>query len=87
MASIQNRAGSFRIKFRHDGKQLAFTLGVVSEDEANAKAAQVDYLLMRLRQGLTKIPDGIDIVAFVEHDGNPPLPVATTERRVRRTWR
>jgi integrase len=79
MANVEKRAGGFRIRSRHGGKQLTFTLGVVSEDEANAKAAQVDYLLMRLKQGLVKIPDGIDIVAFVEHDGNPPLPVAQVE--------
>ncbi len=73
MASLQERNGSFRILFFHLGKLHAFTVGKVNEDEARQKAAQVDYLLMRLKQRLLTVPDGIDIVTFVEHDGKPPV--------------
>ena len=52
MAALQERNGSYRVIFNYRGKQRAFTLGRVSEAEAKAKAAQVDYLLMRLKQGL-----------------------------------
>jgi hypothetical protein len=76
VAWTQNRRCSYRILFRYGGRQHAFTLGTVSEDDANAKAAHVDYLLMRLKQGLITIPDGIDIANFVEFDGNPPQPAA-----------
>lgn len=72
MAGLQNRNGSYRIIFRHHGKQHAFTLGEVEQTEAANKAAQVDYLLMRLRQGLINLPDGCDIVTFLRHDGHPP---------------
>lgn len=74
MAAIQERNGSFRVIFRHHGKQHTFTLGRVSPAEAQAKADQVDYLLMRLGQGLLSLQPGGDIVTFVRHDGTLPQP-------------
>jgi integrase len=72
MASVQERNGSFRVLFRHQGRQHAFTLGEVGRDEAEGKARSVEYLLMRLKQGLLTLPDGCSVVEFVEHDGKPP---------------
>jgi integrase len=72
MAALQERNGSYRVIFNYRGKQRAFTLGRVAEAEAEAKAAQVDYLLMRLKQGLIEMPPGCDVVAFFKHDGAPP---------------
>jgi integrase len=72
MASLQERNGSYRILFCHHGKQHAFTLGKVEHDEAENKVKQADYLLMRLKQRLVTLPDGVDIVTFIEHDGQPP---------------
>lgn len=72
MAALQYRHGSYRVLFRFTGKQHSFTLGNVEESEAAAKAKQVDYLLMRLKQRLINLPAGVDIVTFVEHDGRPP---------------
>ena len=72
MASLQERNGSYRILFCHHGKLHTFTIGKVEKDEAENKARQVDYLLMRLKQRLIVLPEGTDIVTFVEHDGNPP---------------
>jgi hypothetical protein len=69
MAAVQKRNGSYRVIFRYRGKQHAFTMGEVSEQEAATKASQVNYLLMRLRQRLLVLPPGVDIVSFVEHDG------------------
>ena len=43
-----------------------------SKGEAENKARQVDYLLMRLKQRLLVLPEGTDIVTFIEHDGKPP---------------
>jgi hypothetical protein len=83
MASLQNRNGSYRILFEYQRKQRTFTVGRVSEAEARAKADQVDYLLMRLAQGLIALPPGADIVAFLRHDGVIPAareaPVARGE--------
>ncbi len=72
MASLQERNGSYRILFCHHGKLHSFTIGKVEKGEAENKARQVDYLLMRLKQRLVVLPDGADIVTFVEHDGKLP---------------
>ena len=72
MASLQERDGRWQCQFLYRGKRRTFALGGVTEAEARAKADQVDYLLMRLGQGLIALPPGADIVAFVRHDGSMP---------------
>ncbi len=72
MASLQERNGSYRVLFCYHGKLHTFTIGKVKQDEAENKARQVDYLLMRLKQRLIALPEGTDIVTFIEHDGKPP---------------
>ena len=69
MAGLQHRNGSYRVIFRYHGKQFSFTIGEVSEDEAAAKAAHVDYLLMRLQQRLAVIPPGMSVLDYVQFDG------------------
>lgn len=56
----------------YHGKRHTLTLGKAAQDEAESKANQVDYLLMRLGQNLLELPDGIDIVTVVSFDGKPP---------------
>jgi integrase len=75
MAFFQCRHGNFRILFRYQGKQHNFTIGEVSKIEAEAKAAQVGYLLLRLKQRLATIPAGMDIVQYVQFDGKQETPV------------
>src|SRR5207302_152815 len=77
MASLQERGSSYRVLFSWHGKLHSFTIGKVSPDEAEAKGRQVDYLLMRLKQRLVHLPDGTDIVSFVQFDGSPPEAVPT----------
>jgi integrase len=72
MAWLQERNGSWRILFRYGGQQHTFFLGEIKEREATAVCANVDYLLMRLKQKLVRLPAGCDIVTFVQHDGHPP---------------
>ena len=76
MAGLQERSGSYRINFRYHGKHHFVTIGKVSEEEARAKSAQVDYLLLRLKQRLIELPPGVDIVEFIQHDGRTPVPAA-----------
>ena len=71
MAGLQERGGSYRVFFRFRGKQQTFPLGKVSKQEAEAKSAQVDYLLLRLKQRLIELPPGVDITDFLQHDGKP----------------
>ncbi len=72
MASLQKKGDSYYCQFCYHGKRYTFTVGAVSEEEAGNKSRQVDYLLMRLKQRLIVLPDDVDIVTFVEHDGKPP---------------
>ena len=72
MASLQRKGGGWYCQFVRDGKRYTFAIGQVDEAEAKAKAAQVDYLLMRLKQGLIALPPGVGVVDFVRHDGAPP---------------
>src|SRR5271166_1418610 len=72
MAAIEERCGRYRIHFRWHGRQEKLALGKVSAEEAASKAAQVDYLLMRLKQRLIELPPDVDIVEFVQFDGKPP---------------
>lgn len=83
MAGLEERSGRYRIFFRYHGKQRTFPLGKVSRDEAEAKSAQVDYLLMRLKQRLIELPPGIDIVDFLQHDGRPPADVQAVPAEMR----
>jgi integrase len=69
MASIQNRNGSYKLTFCYHGKRHYLTLGRVTEQEAEAKSSQVDYLLLRIKQRLVQVPPGVPIEDFVQHDG------------------
>lgn len=72
MASIHHKGEAWHCQFLYHGKRHTFSLGKVNQEEAETKANQVDYLLMRLKQKLLHLPPGMDIVAFVQFDGNPP---------------
>lgn len=74
MASIQERRGSFRVIFRHEGRQFFVALGRIERREAEAKAAQVDYLLLRIKQGLVAVPPGVDLGEFLMSDGRMESP-------------
>src|SRR5271170_7380679 len=72
MASLQKKGDSYYCQFCYHGRRHTFTVGAVEESEAENKARQVDYLLMRLKQRLLILPEGTDIVTFVQHDGTSP---------------
>lgn len=80
MASIQKKGDNWYCQFLYHGKRHTFTIGKVEDEEAQIKSNQVDYLLMRIRQGLLTVPPGIDIVLFLQHDGNPPASVTQAEQ-------
>ena len=72
MASLQRKGNGWYCQFVFEKKRRTFAIGAVSKEEAEAKASQVEYLLLRLRQGLIERPASVDIVEFVLHDGKPP---------------
>ena len=69
MASLQNRNGSYKLTFFYRGKRRYLTLGKISDQEAEAKSSQVDYLLLRNKQKLVRVPAGIEIEDFILNDG------------------
>lgn len=85
MASLQKKGGSYYCQFCHHGKRFTFTVGAISEAEAHAKAAQVDYILLRLKQRLIELPAGVDIVTFLQFDGKPPETAPTIPTSPRQT--
>ncbi len=87
MASHNERNGQYRVMFRYHGKQRSFSLGRVTAAEAKAKTDQVDYLLMRLEQGLLSLPPGADIVTFLTYDGSIPDSKVATEKHTLATLR
>ena len=80
MASIHHKGEAWHCQFMFHGKRHTFSLGKVTQDEAENKVNQVNYLLMRLKQNLLQLPNGIDIVTFISFDGKPPH--ATSESEV-----
>lgn len=72
MASLQKKGNNWYCQFVHEKKRHTFAVGPVTDEEARAKAAHVDYLLLQLRQGLIELPASVDIVEFVRHDATPP---------------
>ena len=72
MASLQKKGNGWYCQFLYHGKRHTFAVGAVPEQEAQAKSAQVDYLLLRLKQRLIDLPPGVGIVDFIQHDGKPP---------------
>lgn len=83
MASFQQKGNGWYCQFLHHGKRHTFAVGRVSRQEADAKAAQVDYLLLRLKQRLIELPPAVDIVEFLRHDGKPPAVSAKVEGEAR----
>src|SRR5262245_23416255 len=71
MATLQRKGNGWYCQFLHHGKRHTLAIGRVSEGEARAKADQVGYLMMRLKQGLLELPAGVDIREFVQRDGKP----------------
>lgn len=74
MASVQERAGKFRIQFRFNGRRESLNLGKVTERAAAGRAAKIEEVLSLLGTGYLQLPPGIDVVEFVRHDGKPPAP-------------
>jgi integrase len=72
VASIQKKGSGWYCTFYHASERYTFAIGKVDEAEAKAVSAKTDYLLMRMNQGLVHLPDGADIVQFVQLDGNLP---------------
>ncbi len=74
MASIQQKCDAFYCQFCYQGKSHTVTVGKVSREEADAFAGKVEYLLLRIKQKLIRVPPGVSITEFIIRDGNVTEP-------------
>ncbi|CAN5911964.1 hypothetical protein BH23PLA1_BH23PLA1_39750 [soil metagenome] len=72
MASIQQKGAGWYCQFVHRGKRHTFAIGRVTREAAERKAGKVEELLDLLKRGIVRLPAGMDVVAFMRHDGRPP---------------
>ena len=83
MASLQKRNGSYKLTFCYRNKRHYLTLGKVTDQEAEAKSSQVDYLLLRIKQKLVRVPPGVEIEDFVLNDGKVVEPSEALRARLK----
>jgi integrase len=79
VASLELRNKTYRVVFLYAGKKYAYSLDTGEGDMAEALRGGVEKTLMLLGQGLLRLPDSADVVAFVKAGGKveePPPPVA-----------
>ncbi len=74
MATLDRKGDSWYCQFMFRRQRHNFSIGKVTEVEAGKVVAKVDYLLMRIRQNLITVPAGMDIISFIQNDGNSPNP-------------
>lgn len=72
MAWIERRGGTWRVVFRFANAKRSFTVGGVTEAEANAFVASTEELLRLLKRNLVAVPHGCTIEEFLLHRGKPP---------------
>ena len=78
MAALELRHKTYRVVFTYAGKKYSYSLNTGDRDVAEALRGGVEKTLMLLGQGLLKLPNGTDLVAFVKAGGQveqPPAPV------------
>ena len=78
MATIQLRGKAWRVLFQYQQQRHAITIGKVTKTEAIQWSARVDHLLMRVKQRMLEVPQGVSITDFILHDGKPPAKQAET---------
>jgi integrase len=70
MASLETRAGNYRIVFRVGGRKFSRTLKTVSEKEARGFLARLEDNLRRVELGTLILPENIDTPTYLLSDGH-----------------
>jgi integrase len=78
VAALELRNKTYRVVFMYAGKKYAYSLDTGQSDMAEALRGGVERTLMLLTQGLLRLPEGADLIAFVKAGGkveepSPPL--------------
>lgn len=71
MASMQFKNASYHIKWMWKGQRKTLVLHKVPESAALAKKQLIEGRLALHNAGLQPIPEGVDIVEYFRHDGQP----------------
>ena len=69
MASLEKRNQTYHLVFMHGRKRRGFSLKTGDRREAETLAGGVEKTVMRIEQKLLKVPAAVDIVTFVQDDG------------------
>jgi integrase len=76
VASLELRNETYRVVFMYAGKKYGYSLDTGKQDVADALRGGVEKTLMLIGQGALRVPDGVDVVAFVKNGGRVEEPAA-----------
>jgi integrase len=79
MAGIRKKGGAYYCTFRYQGQRYYFTVGNVSEEQAQARGVEVDEILGLLERGRLTLPEGVALEDFVAAGGKVPIVSARPE--------
>jgi integrase len=79
MAGMRKKGDGWHCTFRFRGKRHYFAIGNLTEQQANAKAAEVDETLDLIERGRLTVPEGVDFEDFVAAGGKIPAVAARPE--------
>jgi integrase len=79
MAGVRKKGDAYYCTFRFQGRRYYFTAGKLSEDQARAKATEVDETLDLLERGRLAVPEGVSLEDFVASGGKVPVVSARPE--------
>lgn len=91
MAALERRNDSYRVVFMYGGRKHAYSVGTADRVTAEALRGGAEKTLLLLRQGLTRLPPGGDVVEFVRSGGvvcepSPPTTAAITFGQLREAY-
>lgn len=79
MAGIRKKGENWYCTFRFRGGRYNFALGNLNEDQARARAVEVDETLGLIERGRLEVPSGITLEDFVAAGGKVPVVSARPE--------
>lgn len=86
MAAITKKGDSYYCTFRYQNRRHYFTIGKVTEKQAQAKGAEVDETVALMERGRLELPPGVTLEDFVANGGKVPVlavrPETTTARQL-----
>jgi integrase len=73
MAGVRKKGDAYYCTFRFQGRRYYFTVGDVSESQAQAKGVEVDETLALIERGRLTVPEGVPLEDFVAAGGKAPV--------------